>query len=158
MKVNIGSYPKGNTKRKISIQIDEWDSWGADHTIALIAAPLLVQLKATKQGSANVDDADVPENLRSIAAPPKQNDWDIDDNWHLRWDYVMGEMIFAMQEIANDKNGADIFWDDSEVDESKDIIEQVCAIKVDHIGLNAYEARVQKGCELFGKYFQALWD
>lgn len=158
MKVNIGRYPKGDKERKISVKIDEWDSWSADHTIALIAAPLLVQLKENKHGSANVDDMDVPERLRSTAAPPKEYEWDTDDNWHLRWDYVMDEMIFAMQEIANDKEGSNIFWDHSEVDESKGIMEQVNAIKVDREGLDAYEARVQKGCELFGKYFQGLWD
>lgn len=158
MKVNIGRYPKSNVERKISVKIDKWDSWSADHTIALIATPLLVQLKEEKHGSPNVDDTDVPEHLRSTTAPPKENEWDTDDNWHLRWDYVMGEIIFAMQEIANGKEGSNIFWDHSEVDESKGIMEQVTAIKVDREGLDAYEDRVQKGCELFGKYFQALWD
>jgi hypothetical protein len=158
MKVNIGRYPKGDKDRKISIKIDPWDSWSADHSIALIAAPLLIQLKETKHGSPNVDDADVPEHLRSTAAPTKENEWDTDDNWHLRWDYVMGEMIYAMQEIANHNKGEEIFWDHSEVDETKDIMEQVHAMKLDRVGLDAYQQRIQKGCELFGKYFQSLWD
>jgi hypothetical protein len=158
MQVKLGRFPKGDGERKITVKIDKWDSWNADHSLALIAVPLLIQLKETKQGSPNVDDADVPDHLRSTAAPAKENEWDTDDNWHLRWDYVMGEMIYAMQEIANYKEGSNIFWDHSEVDESVDIIEQINAIKVDRIGLDAYEARVQKGCELFGKYFQALWD
>jgi len=67
-------------------------------------------------------------------------------------------MSFAVQEITNYKEGSNIFWDHSEVDESTDIMQQVNALKVDRVGLDAYEARVQKGCELFGKYFQALWD
>jgi hypothetical protein len=158
MKVNIGRYPKGDKDRKISIKIDPWDSWSADHSIALIAVPLLIQLKETKHGSPNVDDADVPEHLRSTAAPAKENDWNTDDNWHLRWDYVMGEMIYAMQEIANHNKGEEIFWDDSEVDETKDIMEQVQAMKLDRKGHDAYHDRIQKGCELFGKYFQSLWD
>jgi hypothetical protein len=158
MQVKLGRFPKNNTERKISVKIDKWDSWNADHSIALIAVPLLIQLKETKHGSPNVDDADVPEHLRSTAAPTKENDWDTDDNWHLRWDYVMGEMIYAMQEIANHNKGEEIFWDDSEVDETKDIMEQVHAMKLDRKGHNAYHKRIQKGCELFGKYFQSLWD
>lgn len=103
MLVKLGRFPKNDSERKISIRIDKWDTWNADHSIALIALPLLIQLKETKQGSPNVDDQDVPELLRSTAAPPKENDWDTDDNWHLRWDYVMDEMIFSMQEIVNYK-------------------------------------------------------
>jgi hypothetical protein len=158
MKVSLGRFPKNNTERKISVKIDKWDSWNADHSLALIAAPLLIQLKETKQGSPKVDDADVPEHLRSTAAPAKENEWDTDDNWHLRWDYVMDEMIYAMQEIANHNQGEEIFWDCSEVDETKDIMEQVHAMKVDREGLDIYQKRIQKGCELFGKYFQGLWD
>lgn len=158
MKVSIGKYPKDDdTERKISIKIDKWDTWGADHTLALIVAPLLQQLKETKHGSPNVDDMDVPEHLRSTAVAPKENEWDTDDNWHLRWDYVMGEMIFAMQEIASDKKGEDSFYDHSEVDENANVMDQINAMKVDYEGLTLYQNRVQKGCELFGKYFQALW-
>lgn len=158
MKVYLGRFPKNDSPRKIEVRIDKYDSWNADHTIAVIAAPLLKQLKETKHGSPNVDDTDVPEHLKSTSAPPKENEWDTDDNWHLRWDYVLDEMIWAMQEIADYKPGQDSFYDHSEVDETKDIMEQINAIKLDDIGLNTYNERLQKGCELFGKYFQALWD
>lgn len=158
MKVNIGRYPKGDKERKINVQIDPWDTWSADHTLALIIAPLLQKMKEDKQGAPHVDDDDVPLHLRSTAAAPKENDWDTDDNWHPRWDYVMDEMIFAMKEIASYDNGEHQFYDHSQVDESKGIMQQINAIKVDHKGLKAHQNRVQKGCELFGKYFQALWD
>jgi hypothetical protein len=158
MKVNIGRYPKGETERKISVKIDKWDTWSADHTLALIIAPLLHQMKEQKQGAPNIDDADVPEHLRSTAVAPKEWDWDTDDNWHLRWDYVLDEMIFAMQEIASCKEGENAFYDHSQVDEGAEINDQINAIKVDWEGLREHQARVQKGCELFGKYFQALWS
>lgn len=158
MKVNIGRYPKGDKERKISVQIDKWDTWSADHTLALIIAPLLQKMKEDKQGAPNVDDADVPEHLRSTAAPSKENEWDTDQNWHLRWDYVLDEMLWAMQQIASDDNGEDQFYDSSEVDESENVMQQVSKMKVDWDGLKAHGARVQKGCELFGKYFQCLWS
>ena len=157
MKVNIGRYPKGDKERKISVKIDPWDTWSADHTLALIIAPLLQKMKEDKQGAPNVDDADVPEHLRSTAAPPTENGWDTDDNWHLRWEYVLDEMLWAMQQLSSD-NSEDQFYDHSEVDETKGIMEQVNAMKVDMQGLEAHHARIQKGCELFGKYFQSLWS
>lgn len=157
MKVNIGRYPKGDKERKISVQIDKWDTWSADHTLALIIAPLLQKMKEDKQGAPHVDDVDVPEHLRSTAAPSKENDWDTDQNWHLRWDYVLDEMLWAMQQLSSD-NSEDQFYDHSEVDESKGIMQQVDAIKVDWDGLKTHHARIQKGCELFGKYFQSLWS
>lgn len=157
MKVNIGRYPKGDKERKISVKIDPWDTWSADHTLALIIAPLLQKMKEDKQGAPNVDDADVPEHLRSTAAAPTENGWDTDDNWHLRWDYVLDEMLWAMQQLSSD-NSEDQFYDHSEVDETKGIMEQVNAMKVDMQGLQAHHERIQKGCELFGKYFQSLWS
>ena len=63
-----------------------------------------------------------------------------------------------MQEIAKDDNGDSQFYDHSEVDESADFMTQVKQIKVDREGLKAYHDRIQNGCILFGKYFQALWD
>ena len=157
MKVNIGRYPKGDKERKISVQIDKWDTWSADHTLALIIAPLLEKMKGDKQGAPHVDDADVPEHLRSTAAPPAENECYTDDNWHPRWDYVLDEMLWAMQQLSSD-NTDDQFYDCSEVDETKGVMEQVNAMKVDMQGLNAHHERIQKGCELFGKYFQALWS
>jgi hypothetical protein len=35
-------------KRTVKIKLDPWDDWSADHTMALIIHPLLVQLKNSK--------------------------------------------------------------------------------------------------------------
>jgi len=157
MKVFIGPYKDVGGPRQEDVFLDEWDSWNADHTIALIAAPLLQQLKLTNHGSGMVDDEDVPEELRSTSAPPKKNEWDIDDNLHKRWDWVLDEMIWALTEHASD-TGTDKFYDHSECDDVGDLMEQVAKIKCDYEGLEAYNKRKQRGFELFGKYFQNLWD
>jgi len=157
MKVFIGPYQDDGSSRQEDVFLDEWDSFNADHTIALIAAPLLQQLKLTKHGSGMVDDEDVPEELRSTSAPPKENEWDTDANLHKRWDWVLDEMIWALTEHANG-NGDSKFYDHSEVDEEADLMVQVTQIKCDREGLEAYEARKQRGFELFGKYFQNLWS
>lgn len=157
MKVFIGPYQDDGTPRQQDVFLDDWDSWNADHTIALIAAPLLKQLKLTKHSSGMVDDEDVPEELRSTSAPPKENEWDIDDNLHKRWDWVLDEMIWALTEHASG-DGDSKFYDHSEVDEEADLMEQIAQIKCDNEGLDAYNARKQRGFELFGRYFTNLWD
>lgn len=156
MNVLIGPYTDDDTTRQIEIRIDPFDTWSADHTLALIIVPMLKQLKTTKQGAPLVDDEDVPEHLRSTAAAPKENNWDIDANHFKRWDWVMDEMIWAMEQVIKDDDGQ--FYDHSEVNEEADFNTQLHQIKIDREGLQQYHERMQKGCLLFGKYFQSLWD
>jgi hypothetical protein len=44
MKVNIGRYKKVGD-RTINVQIQDWDTWSLDHTLALIIHPALVKFK-----------------------------------------------------------------------------------------------------------------
>ena len=88
-------------RRKIKIRIDHYDSWSMDHTLALIIVPMLKQLKATKHGAPFVDDEDVPKELRSIYALPREP-WDTDGNHFKRWEWVLDEMIFAFEHKLND--------------------------------------------------------
>jgi hypothetical protein len=118
-------------KQTIKIHIDPWDTWSADHTLALIIVPILQQLRERAHGAPLVDDEDVPYNLRSINAKPKENPWDIDDNHFKRWDWVLGEMIAAF-EIVRDQ------WD----------------LEMD----DATRGRRDNGLRLFGKYYLGLWD
>lgn len=157
MKVNIGRYPKKDISRTVKIVIDPYDTWNMDHTLALIIVPMLKQLKATKHGSPFVDDEYVPEHLRSTAAPPKENEWDVDDNHFKRWDYVLDEMIWAMEQIV-DFGGNDKFYDHSEVNEEADLMEQIAQIKCDYVALDAHNKRIANGTKLFGIFFQSLWD
>jgi hypothetical protein len=157
MKVSIGRYPKGDTPRRVKIVIDPYDTWSMDHTLALIIVPMLKQLHATKHGAPFVDDEYVPEHLRSTAAPPAENEWDVDDNHFKRWDYVLDEMIWAMEQIANDDSDSK-FYDYSEVVEEADLMEQVAQMKYDRDGLQKHHERIANGTKLFGIFFQSLWD
>ena len=156
MNVLIGPYTDNNAQRQIEIRIDRFDTWGMDHTLALIIVPMLRQLHTTKHGAPMTDDEDVPEYLRSTSAPPKENESDIDDNHFKRWDWIMDEMIWSMEQIVNDDDNQ--FYDHSEVDENADLSTQLEQMKVDREGLQRYHDRIQNGCRLFGKYFQDLWD
>ena len=152
-------------KRKIKIRIDRWDTWGMDNTLAHIILPMLKQLKATAHGAPYVDDEDVPERLRSTAAPPKENDYDTDDNHFKRWDWVLDEMIFAFESELDDS------WEDQfrtgeynfsfkklENGMSEMLRDPEDTSKTDWEGKKAYQNRISNGFRLFGKYYQSLWD
>jgi hypothetical protein len=153
--------------RKIKVRIDPYDTWSLDHTLGLIALPMLKQLQATKHGSPWVDDEDVPENLRSGAAPPKENDYDTDDNHHLRWDWVIGEMIFAFETKCGELED----WQDQfhtgkremrfkklENGNSEMVRGEGDTSHFDAEGQKAYQERISNGFRLFGKYYEGLWD
>lgn len=157
------------------IKIDRWDSWSMDHTLSPIILPMLKQLKANKHGSPFVDDEDVPEHLRSTAAPPKENEWDTDANHHARWEWVMDEMIFAFEckvddswEDAYRSGEHDMVW--TPVDAAGNEVPKgehkyyrmdrgpKDTYKCDYEGMRKVEERIQNGFRLFGKYYQGLWD
>jgi hypothetical protein len=89
-------------KRRVSVHIDPWDSWSADHTLADIILPLLIELKRTKHGAPNVDPEDVPENLRPGKLEIKQYEKDgtTDALFFKRWDWVLDEMIWHSQNMS----------------------------------------------------------
>jgi hypothetical protein len=142
-----------------------------DHTLGQIALPMLKQLKEKKHGGPSTDDEDVPEELKSTSAPPKENEWDTDENWHKRWDWVMDEMIFAFEHHLDDK------WQEAYRSGEFDHKTVACAwdengkatmyqslegpnhtYKADYDGMKIVEDRIKNGFRLFGKYYQALWD
>jgi hypothetical protein len=141
------------------IKIDEWDTWSADTTLSRIITPLLTQLKANAHGAPFVDSEDVPEHLKaSVQDFEKLHiDGTTDSNWFNRYNYILDEIIWSMNEIANNKPGQSTFFDHSEVDKTEELMVQINTIKLDKEGLNKYENRIQNGCRLFGKYFQSLW-
>ena len=153
------------------VKIDRWDTWSMDHTLSPIILPMLKQLKATQHGAGFVDDDDVPEELKSTLAPPKENEWDTDANHFRRWEYVLDEMIFAFDHKADDS------WEDAFRSGEHDLIHVPCewdeagrptmyqmkegpnnTYKCDYEGMQVVEARIQNGFRLFGKYYQNLWD
>jgi hypothetical protein len=147
-------------QRQIYVRIDKFDSWSADHTLALIAVPLLKQLQASKHGAPFVDDEDVPEGLglRSTEAKPKENEWDTDDNHFRRWDWVLSEIIWALEQKTSD-TVEDQFYTRVNPDLKSDNIEEMMGNTViDWTAMNAWQERKSRGYKLFGKYYENLWD
>ena len=158
-------------EQKVSVRIDHWDTWSMDVTLAHIVVPMLKQLKETKHGAPCVDYEDVPEHLRPTKKEQKayEEDGSTDDKFFERWDWVMGEMIFAFESKLID-------WEDQFI--SGDVVDVVYifekvagkagmsemkrgpgnTLKIDHEGMKAYQDRISNGFRLFGKYIESLWD
>lgn len=149
-------------RRTVKVRIDKYDTWSMDETLAHIILPMLIQLKETTHGSPKVYDEDVPKRLHRSSAPPKEEEWELDDNWEPRWDWVMDEMIWTFSQV--DKSWEDEYytdpgtwhWEDEENGMSKMVWDKKPAI--DDKGMKAHIARMQNGFELFGKYYTGLWD
>ena len=143
MKVCIGPY-RDSGKRKEEVHIHDYDTWSMDHTLSLIALPMLKQLKETKHGIPYIDYEDMPEHLQYI---PKQYSqtyelFPEDDMWEPEferqqqvWEWMLDEMIWAMDQIANeDRVNLDVWYS------------------------KPYNNRMQNALKLFGKYYRSLWD
>jgi len=156
-----------NRARKVEVRIDNYDVWSADHTLGLIIAPVLKKLKECQHGSPNVDDEDVPENLRH----PTPGFQDASMH-HLRWEYVLDEMIWAFEQHVEDSTAQfhhnidqlDLEFEplpDSElsgvnINKQKDTSKP--AYWRDDDGIAKHEARMANGRRLFAKYYCSLWD
>ena len=176
MKIKIGPYPKHRwyhnflyetlgikNDQNVSVRIDNYDTWSMDHTLAYIILPMLKQLKETKQGAPNVDNKDVPKELRSDAI-----EGDVSVTHFKKWDWVMDEMIFAFESKHNDweeqfQSGEhDTQWIEITEGKHEGMSEMVKGpndtFKIDWKGRNAYQKRITNGFKLFGKYYENLWD
>ena len=164
------------------VKIDKYDTWSMDSTLVPIILPMLKQLRDTKHGSTMVDMEDVPESMRATNTedydaqscfefyhePDSQK---VQCDIHDRWDWVMDEMIFAFEHLADDS------WQDAYRSGEFDTKTVACAwdengkatmyqmvdgpnhtYKCDYEGMKVVEDRIRNGLRLFGKYYQGLWD
>ena len=83
MKVRIGPYRKNRATR---VEIEPYDTWSMDCTLAMIIHPMLVQLKATTHG--------YPGNLTEE-----------------RWNEILDEMIWAFGHKSKEIDAGDMCAD-----------------------------------------------
>ena len=166
-------------KRKIKVQIHDYDSWSVDATLAPIILPLLKQLKATKHGAPNTDLEDVPEYMRTVCTYEydlqmtfdfynEQKEEDFPYNIWTRYEYILDEMIFAFEQLQPDCDYESQYWitrpemDMNKYPEEEGKIAVPIRWKVpgecQWKELEAHEARISNGLRLFGKYFRTLWN
>jgi hypothetical protein len=144
------------------VKVDRYDTWSMDHTLSQIILPMLKQLNKEKHGAPYVDDEDVPDELKSINAETKENEWDTDSNHFKRWDYVMNEMIWAFEHLVDD-TWEEEFWSGDKNDPNEDIANMFKSgwksKRVwDREGHEKVDNRIKNGLILFGKYYRNLWD
>lgn len=174
MKVKISKFFK-NSNRKIDVQIDPYDTWNLDHTLALIILPALIQLKECKHG--------IPSNLSGDEFTD-QLSFDFYSETHddsyaegvKRWNEIMDKMIWSFQQLVSEDYDSLYHHGDPKYDFVKSNIQYPNPITgkmentfqmvdtnptehwYDHVGHTLHEERIQEGLELFGKYYRALWD
>jgi hypothetical protein len=167
---DVCEWLNSKTKRKIKVRIDDYDTWSMDNTLALIILPMLKQLKETKHGSPMVDDEDVPLHMRHTFSKGP-DDYETDDRWiHYKWEWVLNEMIWAFEKELDDdwedqfRHGEPKYefihvggeiGTDSELNE---MIQKNPDYWVDYDKIKEYNARIDNGFRLFGKYYRNLWD
>lgn len=159
------SWIDSKKRRKIKIKIHPQDTWGMDTTLSLIILPMLKQLKECKHGSPHVDDEDVPESLKSTSAPAKENDWDTDEFWHDRWNFVLDEMIWAFEQKNSNweeqfySGNCDFSFEKIEGSDCSELKEGPNhTFKVDYEQKKKHQDRMSNGFRLFGKYYEGLWN
>ena len=178
MKIDIKKFPKGSGNRKINVQIDGFDTWNLDHTLAIIILPALLQLKATKHG--------IPHDFAEVggANHDMQSSFEFYTETHnesfeegcKRWDAVLDKMIWSFQQLALEDYDSQYHHGKSEYDwvktekqypnpitgkleETYQMVDKnPTKTWYDHVGHMMHEERIQEGLELFGKYYRSLWD
>ena len=156
----INLYLDSREPQKKTIRIDNYDVWGMDQTLAEIIHPMLVKLQGQKHGSPWVDDADVPEKLKSTSAPKPKSVNDVDDNHHKRWEWVINEMIFAFDLSRRDWTMD--YYDFEKLDKDHpEYDDHLFGMKMDFVKVDdrrEVQARIVNGRRLFAKYYENLWD
>ena len=179
MKVNIGKYFKNSASRKVSIQIDYFDTYNLDHTLAMIILPALLQLKESKHGvpSIFIDNVGGEEYAEQDSFDfYKETYEDAFEEKCKQWDEVLDKMIWSFQQLALVDYDDQYHHGKAEYDfvksgqkfpnpvtgKMEDTFQMVDKNPnehwYDHVGHKLHEDRIQEGLELFGKYYRALWD
>lgn len=161
--------------RNIKVKIHKYDTWSMDHTLSFIILPMLKQLKEQKNGIPFIDDEDVPDEIKSTAAPPLSDEdiehGKLEGNAEAKWNWVIDQMIFSFENKLDDN------WEEKFHSGSIDFYSVVCdtnengkpitheLIKgpnhthsIDVDGIKEYQTRISNGFRLFGKYYENLWS
>lgn len=155
--------------RTVKVHIDSWDTWNMDSTLAVIILPMLKQLKETKHGSPG----DM-NGFKYVSSNSSQKCFDFyrdDDDvaWnvgHLEWVDILDKIIWSFEQLQPDVDWEAQYWlVHPELDIGDEVSEDgTCPVKwkvkgeADWEGRRQHAERIQEGLELFGKYYQNLWD
>jgi hypothetical protein len=179
MKVNLSKYPKGKGERKLNVEIEDFDTWGLDHTLATIILPALIQLKHTKHGVPGELVERVGGDMDSNGCFDfiKEDENEVFNQLCNRWDEILDKMIWSFLQLSIEEDYDDLYhhgkmetdWVESEYTYTDPVTgktEKTYQMVdknpdehwYDHVGNQEHDRRVQEGLDLFSKYFRNLWD
>ena len=174
MKVKIPNYPKGNGNRRVEVEVNKWDTYSADYTLALIILPVLLQLKETQHGvPGSFCDGVGSDYDRNFCFDFIDRD-EIQNAGEEKWKETLDKMIWSFHQIVDDTwdskyHHGSFEFDWAPIDITNPITGKITKAyemveKVgnthwhDRVGQELHNERIKEGLELFGKYFQDLWD
>lgn len=176
MKVNIRNFNKGPAERRIDVQIDKWDTYSFDHTLALIILPGLIQLKDSMHGIPNgfVQSTGSDTDRNYCFDFIKDDENEVFGKGCQKWHETLDKIIWSFQQLALDEydhqyhhGDMKIAWKPVQIPNPvTGVVEEMYEMVdenpnehwYDHVGHMLHEERIQEGLELFGKYYRNLWD
>lgn len=176
MQVKIGNYRR-NSRRKVSINVDNSDVWNLDNTLAYIIYPCLLQLKTAKKG--------LPGEFAEVGGEDYESQYSFDfykpephllEQKYKEWDIILDKMIWSFKELMKG-NYTDLYTHgvtNIEFVETERLYPNPISGKLektykmvekephknwtDYEGIKEHEKRIQEGLDLFAKYYRNLWD
>lgn len=160
----------GHNKQFVHVHIDKHDTWSMDSTLATIILPMLIQLRDTKHGSpASMDGFQQTSNNAQFCFDfYEEGDSLAAEAGHQQWKDILNEMIWTFEQIHPGYDWEDQYWlvhpkmdmKDYPEDEGKTSIPVRWEVQgeADWEGMRAHSERIQRGLDLFGKYYTNLWD
>jgi hypothetical protein len=151
--------------RKIEVQIDNYDTWGMDSTLAMIIVPMLKQLRDTTHGYPADFCHESPDygDQRIFTG----EGFDFPDDGFEQWVETLNKMIWAFEQVLDED------WEDQyrtgecdfrfeEIDNMPGYSRMVDGpnhtLVTDYDGIQKHRERMQEGFDLFAKYYSGLWD
>lgn len=153
-------------ERKIKIKLHDYDVWNMDSTLAYIILPLLRKLKDVKHGSPGdlIEFQQTSNSVQFCFDFYQDGDELAWKKGHEHWEAILDKIIWSFEQLNTD-------WEDQFHSGEHDIyFEKIEGTeysamkrgpkdthKFDAEGYNKFQAKMQEGFELFGKYYRNLW-
>jgi hypothetical protein len=141
-------------RRTVTVKVDKWDIWSADHTLALVILPVLIEYRKSKRYG-------VPIGIDTSYIPLEEAE---EDKQMQAWNEIVDKMIWSFEQIVNFEEADQEFWiDKPDFDDCKKWSDFADKInngrgRLDTNAWKEYQEKIQEGLDLFGKHFRNLWD
>lgn len=171
MRIYLGPYPDDAQEREISIEINDYDTWNVDSTLALVIAAILKKYR-------DMDKFGIPGRLSQVGGDDNDSQRsfsfykatysDSFDKAVDHWNEILYQMWWAFDQYNQDwedqfyTGQADMISKPVQGHEYSDCVEMVPGpnhtLKFDRVGYEAHRDKIHAGIKLFAEYYENLWD